>query len=67
MSHRNANIGDASVANFETLYVLAHLYDFTDGLVSRNQGEFCDKLSLVDVTISAANTTARDYEQSDHN
>jgi hypothetical protein len=64
MPYRNADIGDASVANLETLYILAHLYDFTDGLVPRNQGEFCDELSFVNVTISAANTTARHYKQS---
>jgi len=56
--YRNADICNAAIANLEALYVLAHLNDFTDSLVPRNEWELSDKLSLVDMTISATDTTA---------
>ena len=62
--YRNADICNAAVANVEAFYVLTHLDDFTDSLVPWNEREFGDKFSLMNVTVSATNTTARHFKQS---
>lgn len=57
-SYRNANVCDTAVTDLEALYVLTHLHDFSDSLMSRNERKFCDELALVNVTVGATNTTA---------
>jgi hypothetical protein len=56
-------VGSDTVANGEALDVVGHGNNLTNGLVSRNQGEFGNELALVDVKIGTADTASLDLDE----
>ena len=62
-TYRDTDIGNDTVTELEVLYVLANFDDAADGFVSRDERELGDELALMDVSVRAADTAARDLEE----
>lgn len=52
-----------SVSEFEAFHALSHACNDTDGLMAGDEGEFGEKLALVDVEVRAADAAGFDFDE----